>query len=253
METKDNYQLLNRLDDYIDLALYKYTTSTTRFLNPAEQSLAIDKLTKTKGIKYKIEGGYEQSERNIIIIYPDEDYIELDEYLALAKVDFTKYDRKYLNHRMILGSVLALGIKRDGVGDIILDTECGYIVATKQMAKYIAENLVQVGGANVSTTYIDSTAEATLNLKEPKIITGTIASLRIDCILSLALKISRTKACDLIANQLVFVNWQLATKSTMQIEENQIITVRKKGRIILKSIGNASRKNRIWVEVEVLG
>jgi len=250
MEKKD-YELANRIDDYIDLALYKNITSSTRFLNPYEQSLIIQKLKVTKGIKYKVQGGYENSERNIILIYPDDDYIELEDHLAVVKIQFTKYDTKYLNHRMILGSVLSLGIKRDGIGDIIIDNDKAYLIATKQMAKYIDENLLKVAHAHITTEYIDDISSVNLDLKEPMIIKGTIASLRIDCILSLALKASRTKACDLIKNQLVYVNWQLVTKPTLNIEENQIITIRKKGRVILKDIGNASKKNRIWVELQV--
>ena len=43
MEKKD-YELANRLDDFIESALYRNTVSSTHFLNPYEQSLAINKL-----------------------------------------------------------------------------------------------------------------------------------------------------------------------------------------------------------------
>ena len=190
---KNEYELINRLDDFIDLAIHKNVVSVTRFLNPAEQSLAVQKLITIKGVNYKIEGGYTGSERNIIIVYPDNEYTKLDDYLALVRIQFTKYDTKYLNHRMILGSVLSLGIKRDGIGDIILDKDTAYIIATKQLAEYIDDNLLKVAHAHITTTYIDYTNSINLNLKEPVTITGTIASLRIDCILALALKISRTR------------------------------------------------------------
>ena len=249
MEKRD-YELTNRLEDFIDSALYKNAVSATHFLNPYEQSLAVRKLRRFPGIKYKIEGGYEGSERNIVIVYPDNDYIEPDDYLALVKIDFTKFDTKYVEHRMILGSTLALGIKRDGIGDILLDKKTAYIVATKKMAEYININLLKVGSAHISTTYIEDTSSVNLNFKEPKEISGTIASLRIDCILALALKTSRAKANDLVKNQMVYVNWQLVSKSTVLVEEDQVITIRQKGRVILKNIGNNSRKNRVWVKLQ---
>lgn len=250
---KKEHELINRLDDFIHSALYKNIINTTRFLNPYEQSLAVQKLRTINGVLYKIDGGYQSSERNIIAVYPDNEYTEPEKYLALVKVQFTKYDTRYLNHRMILGSVLSLGIKRDGIGDIIIDKDAAYIIATKQMAKYIDDHLLKVAHAHVSTTYVDDTTSIKLDLKEPAIVSGTIASLRIDCIIALALKISRTKANDLITKQLVYVNWQLVTKPTMIVEEGQTITVRKKGRILLTHIGDISRKNRVWVELEVLG
>ena len=45
-----------------------------------------------------------------IIICPDDFTAESNDYLAAVKIKFTKFDIKYANHRMILGSVLSLGI-----------------------------------------------------------------------------------------------------------------------------------------------
>jgi len=250
---KENYELINRLDDFIDSALYKSYVSTTHFLNPHEQALAIQKLKSIHGIKYEVQGGYTNSERNIVVVYPDDSYTQIENYLSVAKIEFNKFDTKYLEHRMILGSILSLGIKRDVIGDIILDENAAYVIATKAMAKYIDEHLLKVGGAHISTTYLDDTKSINLNLKEPTVIAGTIASLRIDCVLALALKISRTKANELIKNQLVYINWQLVNKATQQVSEGEAITVRRKGRITLKEIGGHSRKNRIRVKLEVLG
>ncbi len=249
MENKE-YNIINRLEDFVDLALCKQSISATHFLNPLEQSVAVKKLINISGIKYKIIGGYENSERNIIIIYTDNKYPEFNNYLALVKINFSKFDTKYIEHRMILGSVLSLGIKREGIGDIIIDDSIAYIVAEKKMAEYIHNHLLRIGNAHVSTEYIENLSSVNLNFKKSKTITGTVASLRIDSILALGLKVSRAKANELIKNQLIYVNWQLVSKATLLVEENQIISIRKKGRIILKSIGNISRKNRTWVELE---
>lgn len=253
MEQKDTYQLLNRLDDYIDKASNKYMVSATRFLNPYEQSLCISKLTAQKDISYNIFGGYENSERNMIIIHPIDMPIDLYEYLSAVKIEFSKYDTKYLNHRAILGSVLSLGISRDGIGDIIINSKnnSAYLIAAKKMAIYINNNLLQVARAHITTSHLENISQVNLDINESKIITGTVASLRIDCILSLALKTSRNKACDLIKEQLIYINWQLVNKPTAIVKESDKITIRKKGRVVVKQIGNTSKKNRIWVELEV--
>ena len=80
----------------------------------------------------------------------------------------------------------------------------------------------------------------------------TVSSLRLDAVLSAALNLSRGKACELIASDVVFVNFKLISKSTYLISENDIISIRKKGRVILKSIGKQSAKNRTWIELECL-
>lgn len=250
---KTEYELLNRIDDYIDHAIYKNLISVTRFLNPYEQSTVINKLKNIKDIKYEIYGGYKYSERNVIAISPDNASASPENYLALVKINFTKFDTKYINHRMILGSVLALGITRDGIGDIILDSEnnTAYVIATKKMAEYIYDHLIKVGGANVSALYIEDTSSAKLTLKEPFYVNGTVSSLRIDSILALALKTSRTKAVELIKDQRVYINWQLVLKPTHIVKEGQIITVRKKGRIMLTNILGSTKKDRMRVELQV--
>ena len=250
---KSEYELINRLDDYIDAAIYKNQVCATRFLNPYEQSLAVNKLKNTYGIKYEIAGGYDLSERNIIIIFSDNIKIDMEKFFSIVKIEFTKFDTRYINHRMILGSVLSLGIARDGVGDIVtdMDNNCAYVIAAKKMAGYISDHLSKVAHANVSTLYIDDISSVKLNLKEPSYLSGTVSSLRIDSILALALKTSRSKTAEIIKNQMVYVNWQLVSKPTQIVKEGQIITVRKRGRILLTDILGSTKKNRIRIKLQV--
>ncbi len=250
---KSEYELISRLDDYIDAVVYKKQACATRFLNPYEQSLAVNKLKNIQGLKYEILGGYDLSERNIIIIYRDEVKIDTEKFLSLVKIAFTKFDTKYINHRMILGSVLSLGITRDSVGDIVTDVDnhFAYVIATKKMAEYINNHLSKVAHANISTLYIDDFSSVKLNLKKPCYVSGTVASLRIDSILALALKASRNKTAEIIKNQMVYVNWQLVSKPTQIVKEGQIITVRKRGRILITDILGSTKKDRIRVKLQV--
>lgn len=250
---KPEYELISRLDDYIVAVICKKQACATRFLNPYEQSLAVNKLKNIQGLKYQVIGGYDLSERNIIIIYPDEVKIDTEKFLSLVKIEFTKFDTRYINHRMILGSILSLGITRDGVGDIVtdIDNNFAYVIATKKMAEYINVHLSKVAHANVSTLNIDDTSSVKLNLKEPSYLSGTVSSLRIDSILALALKTSRSKTAEIIKNQMVYVNWQLVSKPTQIVKEGQIITVRKRGRILLTDILGSTKKNRIRIKLQV--
>jgi len=248
---ENNKELLRRIDDLADAAIYKNQVSVSRFLSPPEISAACSKLQRLSGIGYELYGGYDGSERNAVVIFPEGKIPDPQVYFAAIKIHFSKYDVKYANHRMILGSLLSLGIKRDGIGDIIIDNDTAYIMAAKQMAEYICNNLSGVSRATVSAEYIDDLSSINLNSAEPSIVSGTVASLRIDSVLSLAMKIPRSKAAELINDQLVYVNWQNISKSTFIVQEGHIISVRRKGRIIVKNIGGISKKGRTYIELEV--
>jgi RNA-binding protein YlmH len=57
-----------------------------------------------------------------------------------------------LGHRDILGAVMALGIERDTVGDIICEASQAALVRLPELGEYIADNLKKAGrvGINVS-------------------------------------------------------------------------------------------------------
>ena len=75
-------------------------------------------------------------------------------------------------------------------------------------------------------------------------------SLRLDNIVSDLFKTSRSKAKQIIEQERVFVNYEVITKPTKQIKENDKITIRGKGRFEVKQILGNTRKGRIMVEIE---
>ncbi|MBQ8002483.1 MAG: RNA-binding protein, partial [Clostridia bacterium] len=81
-------------------------------------------------------------------------------------------------------------------------------------------------------------------------ITGTVASLRADSVVSVMLKTSRSKAAEYIESQRFFLNQVLCTKCDKEIKENDILTVRHHGKAILYNISGKSKKGRIFITVK---
>ena len=78
-------------------------------------------------------------------------------------------------------------------------------------------------------------------------VTGTIASLRLDSIIALAFKTSRSSMISYIESGKVFVNGKLIVSNGYTIKDNDIISVRGKGKFRFGSITNKTKKGRIGV------
>ena len=99
---------------------------------------------------------------------------------------------------------MGMGCKRELLGDIIFIPEGAQFVADKSFAAYIMSNLTQIGSAPVSLTEI---TEADLLQKEEKVkvISATVAALRLDAVAAAGYGVSRSRMADEIKGQNVKV------------------------------------------------
>lgn len=91
-----------------------------------------------------------------------------------------------------------------------------------------------------------------LKIEEPKTITTDviIPSMRIDSLVSEMIRTSRAKAAEIIKEERVFVNHELVVKSSKEVKENDIVTIRGKGRFRVGAILNSTRKGNLVVQIE---
>ena len=102
---------------------------------------------------------------------------------------------------------------------------------------------------SVCITEID--AEDVSYQPNTKEISGTVSSLRLDSLLSLAFSSSRSKLVAYIENGKVFVNGKLVTSNGYQIKENDIISVRGLGRFQFKEMLSQTKKGRFYVKIHL--
>ena len=105
----------------------------TSFLDPAEQA---EVTSAVKSVLYNLYGGYEGAERKILIIGTDEPG-EVGDFLEVVSIECNEA----LTHRSVLGSVLGLGVKREMIGDIIINEKCADVIVLGSISNYIANNL----------------------------------------------------------------------------------------------------------------
>lgn len=239
--------LINELLEYAKACIYGYTVKHSDFLDPRQQKIAHDILDANKNICYGFFGGIEQSERAVCIIY-DENYRITEEDIPISVLSITwgKSSRK-LTHRDFLGSILGCGIKREKIGDIILDAERAYVACMSDISKYLLYNLNKVGSVSVS---VIETNEALKKEENVKIISSTVASLRLDSLIATGYGISRVKAVEIVKSGKVKVNWEDIDSPSKEMKKEDVVSVRGKGRIVLEEVAGATKKDRIKIVIK---
>lgn len=255
---KEEQLLEKRLIELSKTAYHRDIVTYSDFLNLNElnilHSLPKDKLY-TRFVTF---GGYDTAERQMAAFLPDALYLRGDQETDMKTAfDFPfsvlsieplhiKYAEE-LSHRDYLGAILNLGIERSKLGDILVDGKQAVIFIQKGLGPFLQKELNRVKHTNVKLN------EEGLSdfLYTPRVeeIKGTVASVRLDSLLSLAFSSSRTKLTGLIEGAKVFVNGRLMTTNSYQVKEEDVISVRGLGKFQYKGILSHTKKNRIFIVI----
>ena len=154
-----------------------------------------------------------------------------------------------LTHRDYLGSLLGLGIDRSVTGDILVREDGADIIIVPEISGFLLAEYNQAGRIHFSTEVVPLT-ELTVPESRKEIIRDTVPSVRLDSIVSSAFRLSRAKAAEAIRGGIVSVDHIECLKPDMRVEEGSVIVLRGKGKTVLRSIGNESKKGRLWIVLE---
>ncbi|MCK9443503.1 MAG: YlmH/Sll1252 family protein [Tissierellaceae bacterium] len=249
IKSKEKVFLMRRLIDKIEIVLSKHIVQSTDFLDPYERLLAKSILNRFNEIGYSEDGQNKNSERQIIVIFPQY-YVEfcIHDFITAIRI---KGDLQSLNHRDCLGSILGLGIKRDKVGDILVYSDHMDVVLKREVAGYILMNLEKIGNRKVVVSKIplNSLSEGEVAFRE---IQKTLSSNRLDVYLSAVYNLSRSESRQFISSDKVKVNWEEIDKASKEIKAGDVISVRGIGRSILYSIDGFSKKGKIKANIRII-
>ena len=78
-----------------------------------------------------------------------------------------------------------------------------------------------------------------------------VSSMRLDNIIAELARTSRSKSSEIITNERVFVNYVCETKSTKLVKENDLITIRGKGRFKICEILGTTKKGKTNIKIEI--
>ena len=108
-------------------------------------------------------------------------------------------------------------------------------------------SLTRFENSKISIQEISDIRKKEIKIEEISII---VPSLRLDNIVSDLAKTSRSKAAQIINQERVFVNGQNETKLSKQLKLNDVITIRGKGRFIIKELTGTTRSGRTVIKIE---
>ncbi|MFC0271212.1 RNA-binding protein [Metabacillus herbersteinensis] len=245
---EEERHFIDQVLEWKEDVLTQYGPKLIDFLDPREQEIVQTIIGENTEVRVKFSGGAVDSERKRALFYP-EYYVPAPPDYRLAGFEI-QYASKFvtIEHREILGSLMAIGLKRAKFGDIRFHDQRIQLIVSEEISDYLTVNFNQVGRSKIALKRIN--LEQIITLKEElSEQTTTVASLRLDVILAAIYNISRQKVQPLISNGLVKVNWKTVEATSFECREGDTLSVRGFGRSKLVTIEGKTKKDKWRINV----
>lgn len=238
----DNKLLSARIADTAEICERTSRPKFLGFLSPEEAALSRS-ILKNVSCRIEYSGGFQNASRVMLGCFPE---WQEESVFPISALTFRFRESDELRHRDFLGSLMALGIKRETVGDILIEQGRAVIFVTDEIKEYVKTQVDKIGGTGVTITEgFDEPLPIGDRLEEFSV---TAASDRLDCVVAAVCGFSRTKAADAVNGGIVAVNSVQTLKVTRNISGGDIITVRSKGKFLIDSLDGRTKKDRIVIK-----
>lgn len=244
----DDRILLAKIWDKINAGIRRNVPANTGFLSPRELDMARYLFGDVPGLS--AFGGYEDAERKMLVYLPD--YLEegslFGEDAPLVCLRATYFEGDELTHRDFLGALMGFGLGRETIGDIcVCKGSCDFFV-TAQVAPQILQAFLCAGRTKLHLLRIPL-EQANIPAPEVKQIQDTLASLRLDSVISSGFRIGRSVASQYVSTGKVSIDGLSCIKADKTVSEGSKVSVRGLGKIKLEKIGGRTKKDRISVTI----
>ena len=241
--------LLAQILDKIEFSKQREKLEYTDFLDMYEVALVKTFMKKIEFSNYVLYGGFENAERNILIIYPEKYNMSMVEknyskIIKVIRITLGEEEKGKYSHRNYLG------MKREKVGDILVSEDGADILVKEETSETLKQELgtlTRFENSKIEIVELQELRKQEIKVEEMNII---VPSLRLDNFVSDLARTSRSKAVQIIDSERVFINGQNETKASKQVKLGDVITIRGKGRFVVKEFGGNTRSGRTVVKIE---
>lgn len=222
--------IIYTVEKIVEKVLYSNSTNFVeiKYLNRVKKEL--------KNIKYNIYEPFNGATK--IILYNKMPNIKI--YEIVSSND--------LRHQDILGTLYSLNISDEMFGDVVIWNNRYFIIILSSIDNYIKSNLTSIKNSKVDL--IEKDPYYLKNYKqEYEEFNIIVPSVRVDVIVSKIINSSRSNALEKIKNGDIYLNYELLTKPTYMLKENDIFSIRKYGKYKFNGIINETKKGNIIVNI----
>lgn len=252
-QSQEERLLLSRVLEQAEVCRARSYPTYTRFLDLHETELA-RRLLAAVGETGRFWGGYDGAERTVLAFLPDwlEDIPAEGEDCPLAAIRCLRHRSDVLTHRDYLGSLMGLGLRRDGIGDILVGDHGADLVVTRALAPYL---LTHYGRAGRKRLEVSEIPLAALHIPAQAVtyLRDTVASMRLDAVTAAMFRLPRAKAADAVRAGRVFLNQMECLRPDREVAVGDRITLRGMGRGEVDGVLGESKKGRIVVTFKRFG
>ena len=231
--------LLPRIKDTVDAVFRTDKPKYLGFLS-LEEATFTKKYLINQNVNYSFFGGAKDCERTVLGCFPE--WLS-EPHFPITALLFTFREVYTLTHRDFLGALMSLGLRRETIGDILIEKGRAVVFLIEDIANYVLKNLTKVGKVGVMGQFFVTGVLPKRDALEE--CSATVASLRLDCVVSVLANCSRNTAVSMIESGLVSVNSQFCEKATKLISNSDAISVRHKGKFVIASTDKRTKKDRI--------
>ena len=221
--------IIYTVEKIVEKVLYSNSTNFVeiKYLNRVKKEL--------KNVKYNIYEPFICATK--IILYNKMPNIKIYEIIS----------NNDLRHQDILGTLYSLNISDEMFGDVVIWNNRYFIIILSSIDNYIKSNLTSIKNSKVDLIEKDPyyLKDYKQEYEECIII---VPSIRVDVIVSKIINSSRSNALEKIKNGDIYLNYELLTKPTYMLKENDIFSIRKCGKYKLLGEINRTKKGSLVIK-----
>lgn len=230
------------------------------FLTPAEQYFLARRPERAgQAGQALFFGGAPGAERKKLFVFPEYiaaladggdlyetavQFLGADAFSDIAVLKVSGGGFRDFTHRDYLGSLLALGLERDSIGDIApIDDYSAYVFVDCRVAGFLQSTDVRVASDRVKITRA-ALPEGYRIERKYREIADTVASARLDGVVAALCNLSREAAKDKITAGEVEQNYETVERPDAPVRAHDAISVRGHGKFCIDSVDDPTKKGR---------
>lgn len=233
--------IISKAKDTIYLSQKRFSPCYYGFLNEHQAQLIKDRIPHLEDCVFW--GGFDDAQR---VIFGSNTQNKAD--FPIVAIKFTYKKEFKLNHRDFLGALMAVGIDRTTVGDILTFEGYSIVFVKSEIAQYVLREVSKIGRVGISSSVQD--IDEINFVSDFEIIDLTVSSLRLDVLVSALCNLSREKSQSLIKADFVSVNHRITDNVSANLKVGDVITIRKYGKFVFTEEKGFSKKGKFRISVK---